>query len=72
MDELQQQVIAQLPEDGSAISFDEWKQRVLTHVGMAGVARTANKFNRGHVAYAFAQDASGATVLMVSRVGQAG
>lgn len=72
MDELQQQVIAQLPDDGSAISFDAWKDRVLTHVGIAGVARTANKFNRGHVTYTLVQDADGATVLMVSRVGQAG
>jgi predicted regulator of Ras-like GTPase activity (Roadblock/LC7/MglB family) len=70
MDEMQQQVIEQLPTDGSAITFDEWKSRVATHVGAGAVMRTANKFNRGQVNYQLVQGDGGDVVLMVSRVGE--
>ena len=70
MDEMQQQVIGQLPADGSAISFDEWKDRVVANVGASAVMRTANRFNRGMVNYHFDKDSSGTFILMVSRIGQ--
>jgi hypothetical protein len=72
MDELQQQVIEQLPEDGSAISFDEWKDRVAVNVSATALVRTANKYNRGMVNYHFAQGSGGAVILMVSRIGHGG
>lgn len=68
MDEIQQQVIDQLPEDGSPISFDEWKERVATNVGPLEVQRTANKYNRGYVNYFIVKNSStGEMDLMVSK-----
>jgi hypothetical protein len=68
MDELQMQVVEQLPADGSAITFDAWKAAVAANVGAGAVMRTANKYNRGMVQYTLQPDGSGGVVLMVARI----
>jgi hypothetical protein len=72
MDELQEQVIGQLPADGSAITFDAWKALVTANVGAGAVMRTANKYNRGLVQYTLQPDGNGGYTLMVARIGALG
>lgn len=68
MDELQEQVIAQLPEDGSAITYEAWQAAVTANVGAGAIRRTANKYNRGRVQYTLQPDGNGNYTLMVARI----